>query len=280
MQPGCFSVVMQHFNIVHNRLCCILVMQLNKLLTHRFIIKIRVPNHPRYEIIPQFTKLAGSTIAVCLHEQSLDVVTPEIAYIRADTTQVGEGQVVGAEIGVVVPDPNIITDFPPIIHVLTECSIFRTVWVINWMQGATFDTAKLNLHIMPWPYGLRHLTGIPISQRSYFNVRMRLFNQFCDSVDKSELRTHWSAFTLVNLFAGITKAVFTRIRLTDTDIFDSRVFIDVTDSGFGGDLNDIRICHAQLRTTSTCVRMAFAINQSIILWMFLSVAAERHQPMK
>ncbi len=100
------------------------VVQEAEFLEQRPAFERGVPQAPGHDVVAQVAELARVAVAVRLHERAVHVVAQEEANVRRDGAQVREGQVIGGEVGVVVPDPDVVADGAPASEVVDERAVF------------------------------------------------------------------------------------------------------------------------------------------------------------
>src|SRR5262249_5900383 len=154
-----------------------------------------------------------------LHKHTFGLMPNKVTYVALDHAQVGHWQLIAVEVDVVVPDRHVLTDLSPAVGVLAERAVVRTARVVKRVKRAAFDAAQLNLHVALCYDGSGRPARIPVTERSYFHVRVYLADFRRHRVDERQQRTHRRAFARVDRGALGAAAVFVVVVLAYRDTF-------------------------------------------------------------
>src|SRR5207247_2433910 len=117
----------------------------------------RVPEQITDHVIVQIGEGGAHRVAGRLHEHAVGVVSHEIADVRLNHRQIRKRKLVPGEVDIVVPDGDVRADAAPVLYIVVEAAILRTIRIRDRMQLATFDTTELDLHVRARADGLRWL---------------------------------------------------------------------------------------------------------------------------
>jgi len=173
-------------------------------------------------------------------------VLDEEADIRLDVPQIGAGEEVIVEVGVVGPNADVVADLAPADQVLAELLVPPASAVVDWVNLAAFDAAELDLHVPARPDSLGGLPCIDVGEGPHVDARALLRDRIGDGVDQRQMRAHMAFRLRVEGGALLALAVEMIVVLTDRDVGSPWILSKLGQHVLGDDSDNLGVTLARL----------------------------------